>query len=364
MRMLISSYGMDGAMRAEPTIPRTKPFDNCKSRTDLSCGTDVAAEEQVPAGSTTERRSFGEAALSIDVEDWFHAANLNIAREAWDRCELRVERNTMRLVEILGGCNVRATFFVLGWVAEKCPQLVRAIAAAGHEVASHGYNHELVYSLNPADFRTDVIRSKKYLEDLTGRRVRGYRAPSFSITEWAVPILQDAGFDYDSSVVPTIAHHRYGRLKGMDAGRPVVLLREGFYEVCISCIRLGRHGIPWGGGGYFRLAPYLLWLWGVRRILQSGTPYIFYIHPWEIDPGQPRVTGIKATHAFRHRVNLEKCEQRFASLVGAHEWMPLCDLVDGWSAGLEAPAASRVNTVAAAIPLSIGSDGRQVRAST
>ncbi len=297
----------------------------------------AVAREGTTASVISEPSASGKSALSIDVEDWFHAANLNVAREAWERCELRVERNTMRMMEILDGCNARATFFVLGWVAEKCPHLVRAIAAAGHEVASHGYDHELVYSLQPSEFRSDVLRSKHCLEDLTGKRVRGYRAPSFSITDWAIPILQDAGFDYDSSVVPTIAHDRYGRLNGMDAGRPIVLLRDGFYEVCISCIRIGKHGIPWGGGGYFRLVPYLLWLWGVRRILRSGMPYTFYIHPWEIDPGQPRVSGIKANYMFRHRVNLQRCEGRFAALVGAFNWMPLCDLVDGWNAGRRAP---------------------------
>ena len=145
----------------------------------------------------TERPGSGKAALSIDVEDWFHAANLNVARESWERCELRVERNTMRMMEVLEASNARATFFVLGWVAEKCPHLVRAIATAGHEVASHGYAHELVYSLKPGEFRSDVLRSKQYLEDLTGKPVRGYRAPSFSITEWAIPILQDVGFDYN-----------------------------------------------------------------------------------------------------------------------------------------------------------------------
>jgi polysaccharide deacetylase family protein (PEP-CTERM system associated) len=302
-------------------------------------GPPAVAREGAIASMITERPSSGKAALSIDVEDWFHAANLSgvIGRDAWEQCELRVERNTMRMLEILEACNARATFFVLGWVAEKCPQLVRAIAAAGHEVASHGYAHEFVYSLQPSEFRSDVLRSRQYLEDLIGKPVRGYRAPSFSITEWAIPILQDLGFDYDSSVVPTVAHDRYGRLDGMDAGRPVVLLRDGFYEVCISCIRLGKRGIPWGGGGYFRLAPYLLWLWGVRRILGSGMPYIFYIHPWEIDAGQPRVTGIKATHRFRHRVNLQRCEGRFAALVDAFEWIPLCDLIDGLNSGRGSP---------------------------
>ena len=275
-------------------------------------------------------------ALSIDVEDWFHTDCLKgvIAREAWERCELRVERNTMRMMEILEARKARATFFVLGWVAEKCPDLVRAIAAAGHEVASHGYGHEHVYSLQPSEFRSDVLRSKRYLEDLTGTAVRGYRAPCFSITEWAIPILQDAGFDYDSSVVPTVAHDRYGRLNGMHAGKPIVSLREGFYEAGVSCIRvgMGKRGIPWGGGGYFRLIPYALWIAGVRAILRSGTPYIFYIHPWEIDPGQPRAAGVDRTNEFRQRVNLHRCEERFASLVGDFEWMPICDLVDQWKA--------------------------------
>jgi polysaccharide deacetylase family protein (PEP-CTERM system associated) len=298
------------------------------------------------ASMTTQRSSSVGTALSVDVEDWFHAHNLRdvVSREAWESCELRVERNTMRMLEILQASNARATFFVLGWVAERCPQLVRAIAAAGHEVASHGYGHELVYSLGPREFRSDVVRSKKYLEDLTGKAIRGYRAPSFSITDWAIPILQDVGFDYDSSVVQTVAHDRYGRLSGMHAGRPIVSLRNGFHEVCVSCIRLGKLGIPWGGGGYFRLVPYPLWLQGVRTILRSGMPYIFYIHPWEIDPGQPRVTGIKATHRFRHRINLHRCEKRFAALVGDFKWMPVCDLIDGWNDGLRKAEGSGVRT--------------------
>jgi polysaccharide deacetylase family protein (PEP-CTERM system associated) len=297
------------------------------------------------ASMITERPGSGRAALSIDVEDWFHTENLKgaITREAWERCELRVERNTMRMIEILDACDARATFFVLGWVAEKCPHLVRTIAAAGHEVASHGYGHELVYSLRPSEFRSDVVRSKCYLEDLTGKRVRGYRAPCFSITEWAIPILQDEGFEYDSSVVPTIVHDRYGRLNGVHAAKPIVVLRNSFYEVCISCVRLGRRGIPWGGGGYFRLVPYRLWLQGVRMILHAGTPYVFYIHPWEIDPGQPEVAGLDAVSRFRQRVNLPRCEERFAALVEAFAWMPLGDLIDGCKAECDdaPPAASR-----------------------
>jgi polysaccharide deacetylase family protein (PEP-CTERM system associated) len=286
------------------------------------------------AGAASDRPGTGLAAMSIDVEDWFQVENLKgaIPRGEWDRCELRVERNTIRILEILHGCGARATFFVLGWIAERCPQLVRTIAAAGHEVASHGYGHELVYSLRPSEFRDDVLRSKHHLEDLTGRPVRGYRAPSFSITDWAVPILQEAGFKYDSSVVATVAHDRYGRLNGMDAGRPIVRLREGFYEAGVSCMRIGRRGIPWGGGGYFRLVPYWLWCWGVRAILRSGSPYVFYLHPWEIDPGQPNVAGLDPVKRFRHRVNLYRCEERFTSFVGAFEWMPIGELIDSWNA--------------------------------
>jgi len=280
-----------------------------------------------------ESADSGQAALSIDVEDWFHTSNMAnvIRREAWDECELRVERNTMRMLEILDARNVHGTFFALGWVAEKLPHLIRTIAAAGHEVASHGYGHQLVYTLEPSEFRADVHRSKQYLEDLIGKPVRGYRAPSFSITEWAIPILQELGFDYDSSLVPAIAHDRYGWLNGMDASKPVALIRDGFHEVSISCIPLGRRGIPWGGGAYFRIIPYALWVQGVRTILQLGIPYVFYFHPWEIDAGQPRVPGLRANHRFRQRVNLHRSEERFAALVGAFKWMRICDLIDAWS---------------------------------
>jgi polysaccharide deacetylase family protein (PEP-CTERM system associated) len=160
--------------------------------------------------------------------------------------------------------------------------------------------------------------------------VIGYRAPCFSITGWAIDILQEAGFVYDSSVFPTVAHDRYGRIDGVGPATPVVPLRDGFYEICISCLRLGRHGLPWGGGGYFRLSPYAIWRYGVCAILRSRTPYVFYIHPWEIDPQQPYVGGLKLSQAFRHRVNLKRCEERFTRLVNDFEWSRLCDLLDGW----------------------------------
>ena len=278
----------------------------------------------------TESRTAQPAAMSIDVEDWFQVENLKpvIPRETWDTRESRVVRNTSRILDLLQEHRARATFFVLGWVAERQPDLIRRIAEGGHEVASHGYGHDLIYNLSPAQFRSDVERGKKLVEDVTGQRVTGYRAPSFSITDWAVAILQELGFEYDSSVFPTVAHDRYGRLTGVDAGHPVLELRPGFHEVCISCLPLGRRGLPWGGGGYFRMLPYKAWRAGVRRILAGGAPYMFYLHPWEIDPGQPRVQGLSPVSRFRHYLNLARCEDRFAALLRDFHWTTVRSLLE------------------------------------
>lgn len=279
--------------------------------------------------ATPTGRNVHNAALTVDVEDWFHSANFHglIDRSDWDDQELRVERSTNRLLEILDICDVKATFFVLGWVASKRPSLVRAISDAGHEIASHGYHHELVYTLGGDEFRRDVSRSKSLLEDITGQRVRGYRAPCFSITDQAIDILQDLDFEYDSSVVQTSAHDRYGRIADMERLAPISSLAPGFHEVCVSCIRFGRVGIPWGGGGYFRFVPYRIWRMGVRAILNSGAPYIFYIHPWELDPAQPRLPGMTRSNSFRQTVNLARCAARFEQLVKEFEWTSIRDLV-------------------------------------
>jgi polysaccharide deacetylase family protein (PEP-CTERM system associated) len=262
------------------------------------------------------------AAMSIDVEDWFHVENLRpaIPRDTWATREDRVERNMDRMLELLERNGARSTCFVLGWVAERCPSLVKRIADSGHEIACHGYGHELLTRLSPLEFREDVRRCKDLLEDLTGREIRGYRAPSFSITEWAIPILRDLGFAYDSSAFPTIAHDRYGSLPGVTAARPVAELAAGFHEVSIPVIPLGGRGLPWGGGGYFRLLPYPIFRRGVARVLRGGAPYVFYTHPWEIDPGQPRVKGLSRLAAFRHYTGLASAEQRFEALLGDFRW--------------------------------------------
>jgi polysaccharide deacetylase family protein (PEP-CTERM system associated) len=279
------------------------------------------------------------AVMSIDVEDWFHVENLSraVPRETWSERQLRVERNMDKMLQMLAGAPggpVRASCFVLGWVAERCPGLVRRIADAGHEIASHGHGHELVGSLSPERFRADVERSKAVLEDLVGAEVLGYRAPSFSITEWAIPVLGELGFRYDSSVFAAVAHDRYGRIPGLRPDEPVVELAPGFHEVPVSCLTVANRGVPWGGGGYFRAMPYGLFRLGVGRILRTGRPYVFYIHPWEIDADQPRVGGIPAAYRFRHYVGLRRCQPRFESLLRDFRWVAIADLL----ATLRAPA--------------------------
>jgi polysaccharide deacetylase family protein (PEP-CTERM system associated) len=273
----------------------------------------------------------GSAVMSVDVEDWFHVENLKsvIDRGSWNQQSPRVERNVDRLLELMAHHgNVRCTWFVLGWVAERWPAVVRRIADAGHEVASHGFHHHLLDNLSPKSFRADVQRSKDLLEEICGAPVSGYRAPSFSIKPWALPILQEVGFEYDSSYFPTLGHDRYGRLEGLALETPVAEVLPGFFEISISSISLASLVLPWGGGGYFRLLPYPIFRAGARRILRSGRPYIFYIHPWEIDADQPRPGGLRPVPRFRHYVGLGQCEERLARLVDEFEWTTMGELLE------------------------------------
>jgi polysaccharide deacetylase family protein (PEP-CTERM system associated) len=279
-------------------------------------------------GTESDSTARAPMAMSIDVEDWFHVENLKsaIPRGSWDGRELRVEANTDRMLAMLAEHGARSTFFVLGWVAERCPDLVRRIAAAGHEVASHGYGHQLLGELTPDSFREDVARSKAMLEDLSGQAVVGYRAPSFSITDWAIPVLRELGFRYDSSAFPTVAHDRYGKLAGVSAKQAIAELEGGVQEVCISCLTVGSVALPWGGGGYFRLVPYPAFRRGVARIA-AERPYVFYLHPWEIDPGQPRVPDLPALHRLRHYVGINRARDRWGSLLADFRWTTIADLL-------------------------------------
>jgi len=258
-------------------------------------------------------------AMSVDVEDYFQVSAFDgvVPRSGWGNFESRVCRNTDRLLTLFDTRHVTGTFFVLGWVAERFPGLVSRIAKMGHEVASHGYAHRLIYDQTPEAFRDDVRRAKDLLESVTGVPVDGFRAPSYSVTArtlWALDILIEEGYRYDASIFP-IRHDRYGM---PDAPRhPHVLTRAGgsLLEVPPSTVRIGRINLPVAGGGYFRILPYAWTRWGIRRINQrEGRPAIFYLHPWEIDPEQPRVKA-GAISRFRHYRNLDKTVGRLEQLV-------------------------------------------------
>jgi polysaccharide deacetylase family protein (PEP-CTERM system associated) len=258
-------------------------------------------------------------ALSFDVEDYFQVSAFNdaIRRDAWDSHPLRVGDNTRVLLELLAGHEVKATFYTLGWVAERVPDLVREIAAGGHEVACHGYSHRLIYEQTPAEFRAETERAKRVLEDLAQQPVTSYRAASYSITPkslWALDILHEAGFTTDSSIFP-IRHDRYGLRGGPLQPHYVDLAGGGrLLEFPISTVRLGGLSLPVSGGGYFRLYPYALSRRLAQRVNAEGRPFVFYLHPWEVDPEQPRVQVGTLTR-FRHYNNLHKCRERLDRLL-------------------------------------------------
>ncbi len=274
--------------------------------------------------------------MTIDVEDYFHVSVFDgvLPRTAWDSMESRVVANTERLLDLFDEHAVRGTFFVLGWVAERFPDLVRSIAARGHELASHGYAHRLVYEQTPDVFRDDVRRAKALIEDISGRRVKGYRAPSFSVTErslWALDVLLEEGHRYDASIFP-IRHDRYGIPDAPRWPHPMARAGGELFEVPGSTVRLGGTNVPVAGGGYFRILPYAWTRWGIARLNQvEGQPAIFYLHPWEIDPQQPRLRA-SALGRFRHYRNLHQTESRLRALMGDFAFGPLDRVLAGCSA--------------------------------
>lgn len=270
-------------------------------------------------------------ALTVDVEDYFHVSAFakSINRKDWGEIPLRVVDNTQRLLQLFADSNVKATFFVLGWVASREPGLVRDIAAEGHEVACHGYSHELVYNQSPEVFRQETIRSKSLLEDIIQAPVYGYRAASYSITDrslWALDVLCDAGFTYDSSIFP-IRHDRYG-MPG-SSQYPYKLESpngQALTEFPLSTANILGYRLPVAGGGYFRLYPYWVSRFGLSQINRKGRPFIFYIHPWEIDPSQPRVAAHWFSR-FRHYNNLNKFETRLSRLIKDYRFGNVMDVL-------------------------------------
>ncbi|MES2537649.1 MAG: XrtA system polysaccharide deacetylase [Pseudomonadota bacterium] len=263
-------------------------------------------------------------AMTIDVEDYFQVSAFApyISRDSWPTMSCRVEANIDRILALLNEKEVKATFFTLGWIAERYPAMVRRIVDDGHELASHGYGHLRASDQNAAEFNDDITRSKALLEDIGGQTVTGYRAPSFSIGTgnlWALDSLLKAGYRYSSSIYP-IQHDHYGM---PDAPRFAFYPngKDGLLEVPITTVRLMQRNLPAGGGGYFRLLPYSVSRWLMRRVNdQDAQPAIFYFHPWELDPGQPRQQNIGMKTRFRHYVNLDRMESRIKALTHDFQW--------------------------------------------
>jgi polysaccharide deacetylase family protein (PEP-CTERM system associated) len=262
-------------------------------------------------------------AMSIDVEDYFQVSAFEpyINKSKWDGIEHRVEQNTRKILTMLAANSTQATFFTLGWVAERYPSLVKKIVDEGHELACHGYEHIRVTEQTPEQFRLDINRSKKILEDLSGKEVIGYRAASYSINSknlWAHDVLLEEGFKYSSSIYP-VKHDLYGI---PDAPRFCYkpIKNADFLEIPISTIKIGNKNMPCGGGGFFRFYPYLFSKWAFNKINKDEQSAIFYCHPWEIDPEQPRQQGLNLKTRFRHYLNLEKMERRIACLLTDFRW--------------------------------------------
>lgn len=265
--------------------------------------------------SPAAARAMPSNAMSVDVEEWFQVQNYAdaIPRDGWDRLESRVEASTDRLLDLFAGCGVRATFFTLGWIAERHPRLIRRIVAGGHELASHGHGHEQVFAIGPARFRADIRRAKAVLEDAGGVAVAGYRAPTFSLTPartpWAYDILAEEGHRYSSSVFP-------GRHAGAaeDALLPA-MQAGGVVELPLTALRAGGRCLPVAGGGWFRVTPQSLFVAALRRVNTQGRRGVFYLHPWEIDPDQPRLPGMGWLQRRRHFTGLGTMATRLAALL-------------------------------------------------
>jgi len=273
-------------------------------------------------------------ALTFDIEDYFQVSGFEsvISRSQWDQFPSRVVPFTERILEILAECNIQATFFVLGWVARRVPKLIRMIHGSGHEIGSHSMEHRLVYDLSPDDFRKDLRESLKLLEDITGAAVRSFRAPSFSITKqslWALEVLAEEGITCDTSIYP-IVHDRYGIPHARMEPHRIQTESGTLWEFPGTALSWMGVRIPLGGGGYLRLYPLRLTRWLFRQVIRQGRPIMMYVHPWELDPDQPRVRGISAISRFRHYVNLSSTEKKLRGLLQAFSWGHLGEALATW----------------------------------
>jgi len=270
-------------------------------------------------------------AITFDIEDYFQVEALrpHVGFEEWESHELRVEQNVHKLLDMLNEHSVKSTFFVLGWIAERERGIIQEIQQLGHEIACHGYAHRMICEQTPEEFREDIRKAKTILEDITGEEVSGYRAPTFSITDktlWALEILAEEGFRYDSSIFP-VRHDRYG-IPDWNRHIETVALDNGhsIIEVPPITARVLGLNLPVAGGGYFRLAPLWISSWAVRRMNSEGHPAVIYLHPWELDPGQPRLP-IPPLQRFRHYVNLATTEKKLGRLLASSSFTRLRDIL-------------------------------------
>lgn len=281
------------------------------------------APPKVNALASTARKNRTVNAMTVDVEDYFQvsAFEKHISRSNWDKYECRVESNVCKILELFSLHNVKATFFTLGWIAERYPNMVKRIAAEGHEIASHGWDHRLLTTLNPQVFYADVVKTRDLLEDISGNQVTGYRAPSYSVNTsnlWVHDVLAEAGYQYSSSIAPVV-HDLYGM---PDAPRFLHKRGDaGITEIPITTVKIGERNVPCGGGGWFRLYPYELSRWALNKVnTEEQEATVFYFHPWEFDPDQPRLRGIDLKTRFRHYVNLKRTQPRVAKLLEDFAW--------------------------------------------
>lgn len=270
--------------------------------------------------------------MTVDVEDYYQVSAFNevIAYNEWEEYESRVEKNTNNILDIFDDNNTKSTFFVLGWVAERYPHIVREIYKRGHEVACHGYSHQLIYNQSRSEFKEETLRAKQILEEITGSAVIGYRAASYSITKnslWALEILAESGFKYDSSIFP-IVHDRYGIPTAPREPHIIKMKNElSIIEFPLSTYKILGMRLPVSGGGYFRLYPYQFTRHALKTINRQNNLFVFYLHPWEIDPQQPKIRASRLSR-FRHYKNLEKCESRLRQLLKDFKFTTMKSLLD------------------------------------
>lgn len=260
-------------------------------------------------------------AFTVDVEDWFCSPDLTLSE--WDGHEIRLERPVHQILDLLDENAATGTFFALGWIAERRPDLIKEIHRRGHEIASHGYSHRLVYQQSPQEFKQDIRMSKDILENIIGSKVYGYRAPCFSMTDWGLDLLIEEGFTYDSSLIPNTFNKLYAKFDLPVSDSIPFKIRDGLWEVPLPVYRVSGVNVPWGGGGYFRIYPYRFFSLGARSIIRKRDSFVFYIHPYDLDPHQPRIFNTSKLNSIRRYSGLDAAYDKLKALLADYSCMSI-----------------------------------------